>query len=211
MARRLTRAEKQAQTRSRLLEAAADVFAERGFFAASVEAIAEHAGFSMGAVYSNFENKGDLFLVLFEEHVTAQVREYLERFEGGTTTDARTRSGADYWMRYLDEHPDFFPLFLEFAAYAARNPDVREAFGTRLASFRNAFGRMIATAAADRGIDLPADVAEQLGLVVNALGNGLALERLAGPESVPDELFGSVLSVLFEALADRATRERTVG
>ena len=59
--RRLSREQKKAQTRQRLLRAAEEVFAERGFFAASVEEVAERAGFSMGAVYSNFESKGDLY------------------------------------------------------------------------------------------------------------------------------------------------------
>jgi hypothetical protein len=50
-----------------------------------------------------------------------------------------------------------------------------------------------------------------LGVVVNALGNGLALEKLADPTSVPDELFGSVLAVLFGALAGAARTKRDAG
>jgi AcrR family transcriptional regulator len=65
--KRLSSAEKKAATRAALLEAAARVFGRGGFYGASVEEIAEEAGFSRGAVYSNFESKEDLFMTLLEE------------------------------------------------------------------------------------------------------------------------------------------------
>ena len=63
---RMTREQSRAQTRERLLEAAREVFARNGFHGSSVEEIASAAGFSTGALYSNFEGKEDLFLVLME-------------------------------------------------------------------------------------------------------------------------------------------------
>jgi AcrR family transcriptional regulator len=200
--RRLSREQKKAQTRQRLLRAAEEVFAERGFFAASVEEVAERAGFSMGAVYSNFESKGDLFLALFEEHIAVQVHDYLELFEAAGTLEQQARGGADRWMRYLREHPDYYPLFLEFAAYAAREPRMREAFAARQGAFRGLFTSMVERGASDLGIEPPPGATDQLGVLVSALGNGLALEKLADPEGVPDELFGSLLAVIFQALAD---------
>ena len=67
--KRLGRAEKKAATRAALLEAAARVFGRGGFYGASVEEIAEEAGFSRGAVYSNFESKEDLFPPDFLGHL----------------------------------------------------------------------------------------------------------------------------------------------
>ncbi len=61
---RLTRAEAQAQTRRRLLDGAAVVFARRGFHGASLEEVADEAGYSKGAVYSNFVSKEELFLAV---------------------------------------------------------------------------------------------------------------------------------------------------
>jgi AcrR family transcriptional regulator len=200
--KRLSREEKKAQTRALLLGAAEEVFAERGFFAASVEEVAERAGFSMGAVYSNFESKADLFLALFEEHVAVQLHDYLELFEAAGTLEEQARGGADRWMRYLREHPDYFPLYLEFAAYAARDPRMREGFAAGQAAFRRSFTAMVQQAAEDVGIEPPPGAAGQFGLLVSALGNGLALEKLADPDGVPDELFGSLLAVIFQALAD---------
>jgi AcrR family transcriptional regulator len=205
--RRLSREENKAQTRERLLRAAEEVFAERGFFAASVEEVAERAGYSMGAVYSNFESKGNLFLALFEEHIAAQVHDYLELFDAAGTLDEQARGGADRWMRYLREHPDYFPLYLEFAAYAAREPRMREAFAARQGAFRRLFTSMVERGAQNRGIEPPPGATDQLGVLVSALGNGLALEKLADPEGVPDELFGSLLALIFEALADWSPTE----
>ena len=64
--KRLTRRERKAETRAALLEAAARTFGRRGFYAASVAEVAEEAGYSKGAVYSNFESKEDLFMTLLE-------------------------------------------------------------------------------------------------------------------------------------------------
>jgi AcrR family transcriptional regulator len=198
---RLTREEKRAQTRERLLHAAEEVFGERGFFASSVEEIAERAGFSMGAVYSNFDSKGDLFVALFEEHLATQMHDYLELFEAAGSLDEQARGGADRWMAYLREHPHYYPLFLEFAAYAAREPRVREIFKERQRSFRNLFGGMVERGSKDLGIELPAEAAEQLGILVGALGNGLAIEKLADADGIPDDLFGGLLAIVFQALA----------
>src|SRR5712691_9354782 len=75
---RLTRAESRRRTRVHLLEAAVEVFARRGFHGASVEEVAEVAGYTKGAVYSNFTSKDELFLAVLEGRMQAQV-ELLER------------------------------------------------------------------------------------------------------------------------------------
>ena len=64
--KRKTQAERREETREQILAAAAAVFAKRGFHATSLEAIAEEAGFSRGAVYYNFADKEELFLELLD-------------------------------------------------------------------------------------------------------------------------------------------------
>ncbi len=76
---RLTREQSRAQTRERLLEAARGVFARNGFHGSSVEEIASAAGFSTGALYSNFEGKEDLFLVLMEREIEKHAQEIERR------------------------------------------------------------------------------------------------------------------------------------
>jgi AcrR family transcriptional regulator len=194
------RDEQRALTRARLLDAARRVFARRGFHAASLEEIAREAGATTGAIYSNFESKEELFLALFEEHVASQIRKYREIFARGTNLEERSRGGADDWMAYLHEEPDSFPLLIEFWSYAVRDPKLRPRYAARLAAFRETFAQLIEQGAGDLGIELPPGFAERMGTIINALGNGLALEKLADPDSVPDELLGSTLALIFQAL-----------
>ncbi len=194
------RDEQKALTRRRLLEAADAVFATRGFCGASVEEIARRAGASTGALYSNFSGKEDLFLELFEDRTTAHMQEYCEIFHRGVTPEEQTRGGADRWMQILRERPDYFPLLIEFWTYALREPTARRRFADRFAAFRAAIAQQVSDGAAQHGVPIPQEMAERLGLVINALGNGIALEKLVDPEGVPDELFGDVLVLIFTAL-----------
>ena len=76
----LTAERRRQQTREYLLHAAAQVFAERGFHEATIDEVASAAGFTKGAVYSNFKNKEDLFLALLEDAYardTAAIKETL--------------------------------------------------------------------------------------------------------------------------------------
>ena len=83
MAKRADRRSRSARAEGRdgradLLAAAAEVFAEQGFRRASVEAIAERAGYSKGAVYWHFESKEEVFLALLEERIDAPTRRLVE-------------------------------------------------------------------------------------------------------------------------------------
>src|SRR3954447_15257927 len=99
--RRLTRAESQARTRVDLLEAAARVFERRGYERSSIAEIADEAGYSHGAVYSNFDGKEDLFLGLYEQWVARRVAEIDAMWSGQGTLAERARAAADEWMRRL--------------------------------------------------------------------------------------------------------------
>jgi AcrR family transcriptional regulator len=198
---RLSNAERRALTRQRLLAAAASVFAQRGYHAASVEAVASEAGYSTGAVYHHFKGKEDLFLALFDEHVAERIRDYTETFARGRDKGEQARGGAAGWMAFLREEPDFFPLYVEFWAAAVRDPKLRSQFAGRLGAFRDTFAAQIEQGAEDAGVELPPGFAQRFGIVVNALGNGMALEKLVDPDGVPDELLGDALALIFEGLA----------
>jgi AcrR family transcriptional regulator len=193
-------------TRRQLLDAGETVFARRGFHGASVEEIAREAGATTGALYSNFAGKEELFLTLFEEALATDVLGYSEAFEVGAPSE-KGRAAADRWMQVLRERPSYFPLFVEFWAYAVREPEIQERFAERLATLRASNARLVEKGAGDHGRSLSPQLAERLGLVVTALGNGLALEKLIDPDAVPDELFGDMLVLVFEGL-DALARER---
>src|SRR5437588_1479794 len=160
------RDEQKALSRRRLLDAAEAVFARRGFHGASVEEIAREAGATTGALYSNFSGKEDLFLELFEESTAAQVGEYSQIFSAGTTLEEQARGGADRWMQILRERPAYFPLFIEFWAYALREPRVRERFAQRFAAFRATMSRLVLDGAEQHGLPVTPELAERLGIVV---------------------------------------------
>ncbi len=202
------RDEQKALTRRRLLDAAEAVFSRRGFHGASVEEIAREASATTGALYSNFAGKEDLFLALFEETIAADMRGYSEAFSAGSTSEEQGRGPADHWMRILRERPNYFPLFVEFWAYAVREPRLREGLGQRLAALRVANARLVSAGAAEQGFELDTAYAERLGLVIGALGNGLALEKLVDPEAVPDELYGDMIVLIFKGLAALARENR---
>jgi AcrR family transcriptional regulator len=198
--RRLSRAEKQEQTRADLIEAGARVFARRGFHPAGVEEIAEEAGYSHGAVYSNFDSKEDLFLAVYEQRVTKRVREVTGIIaDTSVPLPQRGRAAGDQWMERFAGDMEGFLLNLEFGVYAVRHPELRREYGARVAAMRVALARFLEQDEAAANVELPMP-AEELALVVRALGLGLAFEKLADPEGVPDEVYGRFLELLFDLL-----------
>lgn len=85
---RLTREQSQALTREKLLLSASEVVARDGYDGASVERIAEEAGFSKGAFYSNFSSKEDILLELLERHAGNDVVELTDLLSDVTDPDA---------------------------------------------------------------------------------------------------------------------------
>lgn len=193
---RLTREEKKAQTRARLLEAARAVFARRGFAASSLDEVAEEAGLTKGAVYSNFANKEDLVLAVLDDSFDRRMDEVLSRVDMDGTLEEQARLGGALFMAISEQERWLDLLSLEFFTYAARNPE----FGARLAARHReslaAIADVMIEAAADRGWALPLP-AEKLALAMNALGSGLSMEKLTDPEAVPDELFGEVIALMW--------------
>jgi AcrR family transcriptional regulator len=194
------RDEQRALTRRRLIDAAEAVFARSGFHGASVEEIAREAGATTGALYSNFAGKEDLFLALFEERIATDVGDYSQIVAAGTTLEEQARQAGDHWMQILRERPAYFPLLIEFWAYAVRVPRLRERLGERFAALRSATARMVLEGAGQMGLPPNVEAGELVATVINALGNGLALEKLADSDAVPDALFGDILVLILQAL-----------
>src|SRR5258708_13872875 len=125
---RLTRGGKKGQTRLRLLEAAAQVFARRGYHAGTVGEVAEEAGYTVGALYSNFAGKQELFLAMLDEHFDQEMAAYKEISSQRATAEEKARGSADYWMNFLETNPHSFPPFSELWGLALRDPELREQF-----------------------------------------------------------------------------------
>jgi len=190
---RLTREEKKARTRERLIEAAARVFAEKGFATTSLDEVADAAGLTKGAVYSNFENKEDLVRAVLQAQ---QDRLHsIADSAGEGTREEQAAVAARLFGETVAEEREAFLLYLEFLAYALRNPHLYPDFITRHREGRRDVARMIKE---HGGNDAWTDP-EQKALIFDVIGNGIALEKLIDPDAMPDDLFARILPVLIEA------------
>ena len=196
--RMTTRAEKNAATSAALLEAAARTFAQRGYEAATMDEIAERVGLSKGALYYRYASKEDLFLALLDERCSA----YVAQLDAAASPSAGWHALSEQFLAILREG-SWPRLFLEFVSYATRNARARRRLVTRTRALRSAFERVVEHQAQLAGTELPLPAAD-IALAITALGNGLALERLADPRGVPDRVFTELPALLMAGVAARS-------
>jgi len=198
-----TRKQRQAHTRARLMSSAAELAARRGIEGTSLDAVAERAGFTKGAVYANFGNKEELFLAMLDAHFDERLAELDRILSTEADPDDQAREAAAGLMRVLAEEPEQHRLFFEFAAYAARHDDFREQLVARYRMLRERLAELLAGRVERLGIDpvLPLD---EVAAMAFAMANGMALERLLEPDAVPDRLFGEMMATFFTGLRARA-------
>jgi AcrR family transcriptional regulator len=196
---RLTREQSKANTRERLLNAARSVFARNGYHGASVEEVASEAGFSTGALYSNFGGKEDLFLALMEREIKTHADEIAAAVEHRHSVAERATGGARQWMTMIEREPELLLLFMEFWAYGVRDPDMRPQVAAQFGEMRKLLTRLISDGMREFELELELP-AEQLALAIDALADGIARQKLTDPDAVPDELMGRILSLLFAAV-----------
>lgn len=193
------RSARRAQTRSQLLRAAAQVYARRGFAAATLDEVAAEAGFTKGAVYGHFGSKEKLLLALLEEYLASQAVEQVGLFDRDRATWERPLAGSERWMERLQEDPDRFRLFVEMWVYAQRDEQLRQRLADGLAALRGTFARFAAESAADAGFQPAPGVHEQYANIMLGLGIGLSMLKLGEPELISAELLGTTLSILIRA------------
>jgi AcrR family transcriptional regulator len=195
----MTREQSRAQTRERLLDAARSVFARSGFHGASVEEIASEAGYSTGALYSNFEGKEDLFLELMGREVTKHGEEIAVAVRERASMSERAAGGARRWMAMIERESETLLLFTEFWAYGVRDEAMRAHVAACFAETRRLLTELIVEGARDFDLELTIP-AEHLAVAIDALAEGIARQKLADPDAVPDELMGDVLGRLLTAV-----------
>lgn len=201
---RLTPERRRKQTRECLLRAAAQVFAARGFHGASLDEVAAVAGFTKGAVYSNFKNKEDLFLAVLEqryeeemENVRAVLRSTEERPETHLSDFVSLiggqfeHGGEELWAA----------LYQEFCLYALRNPVARH----NLAAFSELEVRNIAeilsTERARHGVETTEPV-EHDARIVSALMRGLTMMRNIDSAVIDESFLNTLISFLARGLRE---------
>jgi AcrR family transcriptional regulator len=190
----LSRKETQAQTRERLLVAAARVFARRGYHGATVEEIASEAGFTIGALYSNFGGKEDLFLALADREVEERVAQ-VGAIAEAADSDQPGEDAAERLRSFLERDPEWPLLFYEFWSLSVRNPELQGELAKRRDAIRDALAETLERVAERHGFKLrfPALV---LATAIAASLNGLAFERAADPDALPDEVFSEFVTAV---------------
>ena len=183
--KRLSRQESRLQTRESLLEAATNVFSRRGFYEASVDEIAEEAGFSKGAVYSNFASKQDLFIALLDRHLEAELQSIAAQF----TTQDKTMAppSRQSFPAHLEEKRTWNLLSIEFMLYAMRHPTVQQQLAERYRMARNELATILRET---QQTQLPP---EYVAWGLLALGNGLALQAYLEPGVMPTDLYSALV------------------
>jgi AcrR family transcriptional regulator len=190
-----TPARRREATRRSLLAAATVVFAEHGFHGASLDQVARAAGFTKGAVYSNFESKDDLFLALLEERAQQEMAALRRAVDDD-------RPGESAWRA----------LYLEFCLYALRHPPA----AAKLAAIDRAVVASIAEMIEERRVtdlagtpadpqrsDAPsaeAEPAERLAKVVVAMFHGVGLLQALDPVSADQEFLRAAVAFAVRGL-----------
>lgn len=199
MSRRLSRAEQNDRNRALLLSAALQVFLSRGYHAATLEQIAEEAGFSKGAVYSRFQSKADMFLALLTDRIAARAAEnaaaVAELASSGTLADL-----IELAWQAERATPGWRLLVTEFRVLAARDPALNRRYAAAHATTVDGIASLLSLMVERDGISLavPARRVAELWL---AIETGIALEQLANPDGITMPHAATVLSQLADLLA----------
>jgi AcrR family transcriptional regulator len=188
MAVRLSRAERKEQTREEIVAAAHRVFLRDGFHRATLDDIAEEAGYTKGAVYSNFEGKDALFLALLDAQFVVRLAPFLESFENAVSLDDALRANARLLAETARQEPLWAPLLVEFWTHASRDPALRAEAARRHDRVLDAVGAGLAEIAGRFGVAWSRPPRE-LVRSASAFARGMALERLLDPDAVVIEEF----------------------
>jgi AcrR family transcriptional regulator len=189
-----TRAESQARTRQLVLEAAERLFQANGFAATSLEDIAKAAGFSKGAVYSNFAGKTDLFFAIVEQQFAVLTDHLRSVLAGGADLPAQLAAVAAVYEHYVRVETGWARWFPDLAALAGQDPEARHRFAAVVQGMERAIADVIAEQQQSLGLAAALPPEDAAALVV-ALVVGLTVRTLQDLDS-PPELFAAGLARL---------------
>ena len=187
-------------TRDALIEAAAQVFTRRGFHAASLDEIAEAAGFTRGAIYKNFADKEDLFFAVFDRSIEKNLAAFADRMDSNDAiADLDAAALADIWKSVRGRDADNYMLELEFRLYALRNPEVRERYVTHQRAMRDLIVRFTEERVEQAGFTL-AVPAQEVALIVESASEGFLAAAYLDPDL--DNLFARFLELFMPVMVE---------
>lgn len=174
-ARRTSRAERQAETREKLIAVARDMFISDGYAATSLDKVAEAAGFSKGAVYSNFSGKEELCMEVMDLIHAELLRGVVQAFTAETDFDGRI-DAFSAWARTELGNPQMTALEAEFSAVARQSDYVAEALRNRHRAIRSEISRLLRTVVEEAGYEVAFDP-DKAAVALLSLGIGAGAMR----------------------------------
>lgn len=175
---RLTREEARTQTRERLIETATRLFAEQGYGGTSLRDIAEQAGYSQGAFYSNFSNKEALLLEMLRRHMAAEAAHLERLIEHGQHGPGQVLDGLEAWASTLDQDINWSMLSIELQLQAQRSEEFAAAYRSVWIQHRDVLGHWIGRLFLEQKRHPPVP-AEEIAASLMALAHGLSLQHAA--------------------------------
>lgn len=192
---RLSRVESQERTRERLVTTARDLFLRNGYAATSLTDVAEAAGYSKGAVYSNFRNKDYLCLAAIDDIRAEQLRLLTDSVTGDDRFEVRLAAFTAWAQAHIGDEA-WTTLEVEFLTRSRHDEELRREITARVTAVREALARLIDALARELGAR-PAMPADRAAMTLLSLGIGLGIQRVADP-GVPTTVLTDTLRLVLD-------------
>jgi AcrR family transcriptional regulator len=191
-------------SRRLLLEAATQVFTQRGYRGATVDAILAEAGLSKGAFYWHFSSKEELFHTLLRERIERPIQELIELLHSAPADQDMAPEASQRFLEFFERERETILLEQEYWALATREPKLRARYAKRQAELRSALAHALDARAKQLGAPPFSTPTEEVATAYLALANGLALAKLIDSEAIPDHLLGETYALIYAGLVARS-------
>jgi AcrR family transcriptional regulator len=175
------------------------VCARHGLERASIDEVAEEAGFTKGAFYANFRSKDELFLAMLDERYAAELAKLDRTLSEEGELDDQVREAASSFAQDLADEPEWVRLYFQFAARAARDESFRAELVTRDRALRARMAEIIGRRTERLPFPVPFPP-EQVARMADAMIDGFAMHQLLDPDDYPDDLHAQMWAVLVAGL-----------
>jgi AcrR family transcriptional regulator len=190
--RRLTQEERKKETRQLLVESAVETFAALGFHGASVDKIAEHAGFSKGAVYAHFHTKEELFLAIVEHQMHVHIHNIQQVINEQHSLSHFIETMNEYFDSVRETNRTWSMLNMEFLLYTMRDQSVRHKWATMLTESVEQLSKSIKHLMSKESHHSTLSE-DELAWTILSLENGIAIFHYISEDHVPLNLYGKAL------------------
>ncbi|MEY2433058.1 MAG: hypothetical protein QOC92_2783 [Acidimicrobiaceae bacterium] len=203
----MTQERRRQRTRDLLLDAAKDVFAQRGFEGASLEEIAEAAGYTRGAIYKHFGSKEELFLAVNKRWNESFLESFVESIDPSTPIEELDLASlAKRWHEMQYSNPHDFALGIEFNLFVLRHPETQE----RVAKQRLELAQMIADFIDEQSVRLGEILhMDSLTLARLSLACSDGLQLASYLDQGQEDLYEPFLALLVSAIEDDPKKKKS--